>query len=173
MTIYAALLRAINVGGTGKLPMTELRALCEAAGLQRPRTYIQSGNVVFESRSAEAAIKKKLERALASHMGKPVGVMIRTVGELEAVVRRSPFADAPPNRVLILFLDAAPPRGALRGLVTDGGERVVGDGREIFIHYPNGMGKSKLKLPFAETGTGRNLNTVAKLALLARELEAG
>jgi uncharacterized protein (DUF1697 family) len=172
MTIYAALLRAINVGGTGKLTMAELRALCEETGLKRPRTYIQTGNVLFESGLGEAAIKKKLERTLASHMGKPVGVLLRTVDELEAIVRTSPFPDAPPNRVIILFLDAPPPSGALRELVTDGGERLVALGRETFIHYPNGMGKSKLKIPFAKIGTGRNLNTVAKLALLAREVEA-
>ena len=76
MTAFVALLRAVNVGGTGKLPMAELRALCEAAGCTAVTTYIQSGNVVFTSKLAEAKVKAKLERALAVHMGKPVPLMV-------------------------------------------------------------------------------------------------
>jgi len=170
MTAYAALLRAINVGGTGKLAMNELVALCEAAGLSDVKTYIQSGNVVFNSRLAETAITTKLERALADKIGKPVAVLIRTSAELADVVKRNPFTKAAPNQVLVLFLAEPPPRAALAKIVIPAREEIKLNGREVFIHYPDGMGRSKLKLPFADIGTGRNLNTVRKLAEMTREL---
>jgi uncharacterized protein (DUF1697 family) len=171
MTAYAALLRAINVGGTGKLPMIELRQLCADAGLSDVATYIQSGNVVFRSRRSEAAVTKLLEHALAKKLGKPVGVFVRTRAELAAVLDANPFAKAAPNQVLVLFLNAAPPRGSLQELKTPGGEQVSAHGREVFIHFPQGMGKSKLKLPFQKTATGRNLNTIQKLVSLLEKLE--
>jgi uncharacterized protein (DUF1697 family) len=171
MASFVALLRAINVGGTGILSMSELRELCEAAGFRQVRTYIQSGNVVFTSSLAEVKVKAKLERALAAKLGKPVGVLLRSRAELDAVQNENPFSTAPPNRVIVLFLDEAPPKTALAKLNIPGREEVVLRGREIFIHYPDGQGRSKLKLPFAKNGTGRNLNTVAKLAGMARELE--
>jgi uncharacterized protein (DUF1697 family) len=168
MTIYVGLLRAINVGGTGKLVMSELCSLCEAAGLKRAKTYIQSGNVVFESSLAEAKVKAKLEAALAQKLGKPVGVMLRTGAELESALTKNPFARASPARVLIHFLDQPPARDALAGVSAPGGEELKLVGRELFVHYPDGLGRSKLKLPFAKIATARNLNTVAKLAELAR-----
>jgi uncharacterized protein (DUF1697 family) len=171
MTAYAALLRAINVGGTGKLPMSELRQLCEDAGLSDVATYIQSGNVVFRSQRAEAGVKKLLERALAEKLGKPVGVFVRTRAELAAVLEANPFVKAAPNQVLVLFLDVAPPQGSMEELKPPGGEQVSAQGREVFIHFPQGMGKSKLKLPFQATVTSRNLNTVQKLVSLLEKLE--
>jgi uncharacterized protein (DUF1697 family) len=171
MTVYAALLRAINVGGTGKLAMTELRGLCESAGFDCVKTYIQSGNVVFKSALSEARVKAKLEKALAAKMGKPFFAMVRSTGELRAIVKRNPFKQAAPNQVLVLFLDETPAKSALAGLAIPGREKVELAGREVFIHYPDGMGRSKLKIPFAKTGTGRNLNTVQKLATMAGELE--
>lgn len=173
MTAFVALLRAINVGGTGKLPMTELVSLCGSAGFKRARTYIQSGNAVFASTLVEAKVKAKLEKALAAHMGKPVGALIRTGKELDAVMKRNPFKKAAPNRVIVLFLDEAPPPSSLTQLVIPGLEEVALVGREIFVHYPEGQGNSKLKIPLAKTGTGRNLNTIAKLAAMARALEEG
>jgi uncharacterized protein (DUF1697 family) len=173
MTTFVALLRAINVGGTGKLAMSELCKLCEDAGFARPKTYIQSGNVVFESALTEAKVKAKLEKALAAKMGKPFGALVRTAAELDAVLARNPFKQAAPNQLLVLFLDEAPKRGALADLHIPGREQVKLAGREVFIHYPDGMGRSKLKLPFSKIGTGRNLNTVAKLAALASEAESG
>jgi len=102
---YAALLRAVNVGGTGKLPMTELARLCEREGLCDVKTYIQSGNVVFTSAKKEAAVKAALEKALERHMGKPVAVMVRTewsrcdaAGSRPALAIASTyFADVPNN----------------------------------------------------------------------------
>src|ERR1700730_1701483 len=90
-TKYVALLRAVNVGGTGKLPMTELVSLCESSGFVNARTYIASGNVVFESKLAEAAVKAKLQKCLASYAGKPVDIMVRTGPEMAAILAKNPF----------------------------------------------------------------------------------
>jgi hypothetical protein len=108
MTNYVALLRAVNVGGTGKLPMAELRAMCQSLGFANVRTYIASGNVVFSSKLSETAVKKKLERALETYAGKPVGVVIRTAAELAAVLDANPFKSAAANRTVAIFLDAPP-----------------------------------------------------------------
>jgi uncharacterized protein (DUF1697 family) len=167
MTVFIALLRAVNVGGTGKLPMAELRALCEQHGFEDVRTYIQSGNVVFVSALAKDEVKAMLEAALAEKMGKPVGVLLRTRAELKAAYDHNPFPDADPKQVIVLFLDEKPKKGALDGVVIPGSERLELRGRELFIHYPDGQGSSKLKVPFAQVGTGRNLNTVAALIELA------
>ena len=82
MTGYIALLRAVNVGGTGKLPMTELKAMCEAAGFSGVQTYIASGNVVFRAAHSEAHVKAALEKALAAYSGKPMGVLVHTAAEM-------------------------------------------------------------------------------------------
>jgi uncharacterized protein (DUF1697 family) len=171
MASFVALLRAINVGGTGILRMSDLRDLCDREGFRQVRTYIQSGNIVFTSSLGESKVKSKLERALAAKLGKPVGVQLRSGAELAAILCDNPFAGVAPNRVLILFFDEAPPRTALVGLNIPGREEVILRGREVFVHYPDGQGRSKLKLPFAKDGTGRNLNTIAKLAAMVRELE--
>lgn len=167
MAVYVALLRAINVGGTGKLAMSELRALCEALGFEDVTTYIQSGNVVLSTKLGKAATQKKLEVALADKLGKPVGVHLRTPEELEDILARVPFADAAPNRVLVFFLERPVAKGVLDALVIPGREVVHASGCELFVHYPDGQGRSKLKVPAWDSGTGRNLNTVRKLLALA------
>lgn len=167
MAVFVALLRAVNVGGTGKLVMSELRRLCEDAGFEDVATWIQSGNVVFSSGLPPAKVRQKLETALEKKMGQPVGVHLRTPAALESIVARNPFPAAAPNRVLVLFVDRAPSRDALAGLRIPGREEVELSGREVFVHYPDGVGRSKLKLPFAGA-TGRNLNTVRKLLDLAQ-----
>jgi len=91
MPSYTALLRAVNVGGTGKLPMSELKAMCEAAGFAKVRTYIASGNVVFESKLSEKSVKAKLEKSLEAYAGKPVGVLVRSGAEMAAVLDANPF----------------------------------------------------------------------------------
>lgn len=170
MKAYVALLRAINVGGTGKLPMAELRALCEGCGFKDVSTYIQSGNVVFRSKLAESGVKRTLEQALARKMGKPFGALIRTGAELEAVLAGNPFPKAAPARVLVLFLDAPPPADCLDKVVIPGSEELALRGRELFMFFPDGMGQSKLKVPLQKVGTARNLNTVTQLVSLARAL---
>jgi uncharacterized protein (DUF1697 family) len=171
MSAYAALLRAINVGGTGKLTMARLRRLCEECGFTAVTTYIQSGNVVFQTRRSETSAQQVLAKALAKELGKPVGVHLRSAAELDAVLEHNPFPDAPANRVIVFFLDAALPRTALRDLEAPGGEQVEARGREVFVHYPSGQGRSKLSLPLQKTGTGRNLNTIRKLRELLGALE--
>jgi len=171
MTAYVALFRAVNVGGTGKLPMTELVAMCEKAGFEQVKTYIASGNVVFTSGKSEKAVKAALEKAMEDYAGKPVGVMVRTAKEMAAVRDANPFADAPGNRVVATFLDAAPAKDAIEQASNVDGEEMALGTREIFIRYTDhGMGESKLRIPAAKTGTARNMNTVAKLAEMAAKL---
>ena len=167
MTAFIALLRAVNVGGTGKLPMTDLAAMCEAAGHRKVKTYIASGNVVFESGKTEAAVKADLEKRLADYAGKPVGVVVRTAAEMAAVRDANPFPDAPKNRTVAIFLDQAPPADALEKAVGCHNEVMALGQREIYVLYDEGMGHSKLRIPAAKAGTARNMNTVAKLAAMA------
>ena len=94
MTAFIALLRAVNVGGTGTLPMSTLKAMCEAAGFAKVRTWIASGNVVFASDLAEEEVKGRIEAALAAYAGRPVGVMVRTAAEMAAVLAANPFPEA-------------------------------------------------------------------------------
>lgn len=169
MPVFVALLRAVNVGGTGKLPMADLVAMAEAAGFRRPRTYIASGNLVFDSPRTEKQVKAALEKALAAYAGKPVGVMVRTAAQMAAVLDANPFPDKAPNRTLVIFFDAPPPENWREGLVAPGGEEVRAGGRELYVHYGEKMAHSKLKLPAAASGTSRNINTVARLAAMARE----
>ncbi|MCO5399231.1 DUF1697 domain-containing protein [Ralstonia soli] len=169
MPSYIAFLRAVNVGGTGKLPMAELRAMCESIGLTHVRTYIASGNVVFQSRLSEASVKAKLERCLEDYAGKPVGVAVRTGAELAAVLEANPFKTAAPNRTVAIFLDAPPPADALDAATGRKVEEMALGTREIYVHYGDGMADSKLKIPAAKTGTARNMNTIATLVAWAME----
>lgn len=167
MTTYIALLRAVNVGGTGKLPMAELRALCEAAGFAQVRTYIASGNVVLVSAASAAQVKTALEAQLARYAGKPVGVLVRSAAELAQVLADHPFSHAAPNRAVAIFLDEAPPADALDTVKHRNGEEIALGKREIYVHYGDGMADSKLVIPAAKAGTARNLNTIAKLVAMA------
>ena len=164
MTTYVALLRAVNVGGTGKLPMSELRAMCESLGFAKVRTYIASGNVVFESNLTESTVKSKLEQSLETYAGTKVGVLVRTGAELAAVLAANPFQSAAPNRTVAIFLDAPPPTDTLAGVTGQQTEEIALGRREIYVHYGTGMAESKLKIRAAKSGTARNMNTVAKLA---------
>lgn len=167
MTSYIALLRAVNVGGTSKLAMSDLTTLCEAAGFGSVRTYIASGNVVFSSSKAATSVRRTLEQLLLEHAGKPIGVMIRTANEMAAVLAANPFPDAPANRTVAIFLDDAPPGDALDRIAGRVDEEVALGRREIYVRYGAGIGHSKLKIPAAKLGTARNMNTVAKLAAMA------
>jgi uncharacterized protein (DUF1697 family) len=169
MGSFVALLRAVNVGGTGKLPMSELKEMCEKLGFEAVRTYIASGNVVFTSRKSEAAIKAALEKRLAAYAGKPVGVLVRTAAEMAQVLADNPFPKAPPNRTMAVFLDHAPPTNTMAGIRGRKDEQIKLGRREIYIHYGEGMAQSKLVIAAAKTGTARNMNTVAKLAEMAAE----
>lgn len=165
MAAFVALLRAVNVGGTGKLPMSDLKAMCEELGFVSVRTYIASGNVVFGSRKSEAAIKATLDYA-----GKPVGVLVRSAAEMAQVLADNPFPKAKPNRTVAIFLDERPPKDALAGVRGQKDEEVCLGRREFYVHYGDGMGQSKLVIPAAKAGTARNINTIATLAKMAAEI---
>ncbi len=169
MTSYVALLRGVNLGKR-QLKMDDLKRVASELGLGSPRTYIASGNLLFTSAKGEAELKRELERALEVHMGGPVGVMIRTAAEMAQAAAANPFVGEPGNRVVAIFLDEAPPKGFADQAKHVRNERMAPGRREIYVHYPDGQGPSKLQIPVAATGTARNMNSVAKLAELANEL---
>ena len=167
MQTLIALLRAVNVGGTGKLPMAELRAMADTAGLADVRTYIQSGNLVCRSSESPKAVKAALEARLAAYADKPVEIFVRSSHEIAQIIDTNPFANADPKRLGVLFLDVPAEPAMVADLKGQKDERVVCGVREIYIHYPSGMGTSKLQLPNAPVATMRNLNTVRRLAEMA------
>ena len=170
MAAFIALLRAVNVGGTGKLPMTELKAMCVAAGFAKVQTFIASGNVVFESKDSPSKIKAKLEARLGSHAGKPVGVIVRTLEEMADILKFNPFPESNPSQTVAIFLDERPPANTVQEVKGLEAEELRLGTREIYVHYPEGIGQSKLRIPAAKNGTARNMNTVAKLVALAGKL---
>ena len=161
MNTYIALLRAINVGGTGKLAMARLRELCEEAGFQAVRSYIQSGNLVLQSPLSESKVKAELEKLLEKELGKPYAVFVRTPQEVQQVLKANPYEDCQ-----VVFFDHKPKLGEV---VAPDGEELSSGKREVYVHYPHGMGKSKLKAPGLKEGTGRNLNTLRKLLEMAED----
>jgi len=174
-----ALLRGINVGGHNKLPMADLRALAETLGWQRVRSYIQSGNLVFEAPGTEAALERKLEAALQEQTSLSIPVIVRAGDRYRRLVEENPFAEAgarEPNRVMLALSKAVPERDALVLLEerASAGERValVGDG--LWIHYANGAGNTKLSPALLDravgsTITARNLRTCLKLSEMLGE----
>jgi uncharacterized protein (DUF1697 family) len=173
MTAYVALLRGVNLLGVSTLKMADLKAIAGDLGLQSVRTYIASGNLLFLSDEPEDNLRQKLEQKLQAHMGREVRVMLRTAEEMDEAVRRNPFTDSPGNSVQAFFMNE-PPRRDLLGTVRNQAhdERIAAGAREVYVAYgERGIGKSRLRIPAAEAGTARNMNTVAKLAELAREIK--
>jgi uncharacterized protein (DUF1697 family) len=168
MAIFIALLRAVNVGGTGTLAMTDLKSLCEGLGLTDVRTHIQSGNVVFGCAWTEARVKAALETALLTRMEKHADVLVRSATEMAAVLKRNPFPSALGNKVSVLFFDQAPKKAVFAAITTPGREEMRLAGREVYVHYPDGMGRSKLKVSSLGVATARNINTVAKLVEMTK-----
>lgn len=166
MPTFVALLRAVNVGGTGKLPMKELKAMCEECGFESVETYIASGNVVFRSADSAGRARSVLERRLEDYAGRKVDVLVRTAREMADLVEADPYADQPGNRVAVLFLDCEPPPDLDRHVKGQTDESFRPAARELFIHYPEGQGPSKLEFELG-TATSRNMNTVRKLAAMA------
>ena len=164
MTSYIALLRAVNVGGTGKLPMADLRAMATELGYSNVRTFIASGNLLFDSPLSEAEVKAALEARLEAYAGKPVPVFVRTAAEMAAVGAANPFPDAHGSRLMVFFYDAAPPADLLDLVRGQAGERLSLGLRELYVDYGEGIRFTKLKIPGSANGTGRNMNTVIKLA---------
>ena len=167
MTGYVALLRAVNVGGTGKLPMADLRAMGEALGFARVRTFIASGNLLFESNLSEGEVKAQLETRLADYAGKRVPVLVRSAAELAGIVAADPFPDAHGSRHMIFFYDAPPPPDLIAECRDVKGERLALGTRELFVDYGDGIRFTKLKIAGKQDRTGRNMNTVKTLAQLS------
>lgn len=166
MTGWVALLRGVNVGGNNKVPMAELKALCEGLGLEHVQTYIASGNVAFASTDEEADLRGRIEQAIAAAYGRKLGVLVRSARDLALVMTANPFPDAPGNRVLVLFTDAP---ATLDGVRNQADEELAAGPRCVFVRYGEGMAQSRLQVPAAVQGTGRNMNTVARLAAMAAE----
>jgi len=170
VTAYVALLRAVNVGGR-KLVMTELKAIADELGLRSARTFIASGNLLFASGKSEKALKALLEKAIGGHMRAEVPVMVRSAEEMADIAAANPFSGHPGNRTVAIFLDDAPPPDALDKASGIADEKLALGSREIYVAYSDGMARSKLKVPAAARGTARNMNSVAKMAALLKEME--
>jgi uncharacterized protein (DUF1697 family) len=163
MARFAAFLRAVNVGGTGKLPMAALRAMCEAEGFSAVETYIASGNVVFTTKHSRDQATAKFEKRLVQHLGKPLGLFLRDADQLKAVIDGNPFPLAEGNRLMIILLAADPLRRMIEEAKNQRDEEIALGDACLYVHYPSGMGQSKLRIPGAEQGTARNMNTVGKV----------
>jgi uncharacterized protein (DUF1697 family) len=167
VTGWVALLRAVNVGGTGKLSMAELKALCEELGLAQVRTYIASGNVVFASDRSEAVLRQSIAAALLERYGKPIGVLVRSAADMAELAASNPWPDRPGNRVVAIFVDEPL---SLDGMSGQRDEVVKLGSRAIYVDFAEGQADSRLRIPCAKAGTARNMNTVRKLAEMAGEL---
>ena len=170
MTAYVALLRGVNLVGRTTLKMADLREIATKAGLTAVSTHIASGNLLFVSDKPEEALRDCLEADLKTHLSKAIRVMLRSAAEMAEVAKANPFPDAQGNSVQVFFLDHRPPADFLAEVRNQDDERIVAGLREVYVAYgKKGIGRSRLRIP--EAGTARNMNTVAKLAELARELE--
>jgi uncharacterized protein (DUF1697 family) len=172
VTVYAALLRGINVGGNNKVPMPELKVLFEELGHSDVVTYIQSGNVVFRATRADA---RAIEQRITDIFGLDVAVVMRTGAELAAAAAGNPFlvAGAETKPLYVVFLDREPAVDAVGQLDPDRspGDRFSVNGREVYLDLPTGAGRTKLNLDYLERrlkvkGTARNWNTVLRLVEL-------
>lgn len=169
-----ALLRGVNVGGRGRVPMAGLRDVATRMGLTGVRTYLQSGNLLFEASPQRTPedLGRGLEEAIAAAFGVDVGVILRTRAELEAAVDGNPFPEAErePTKLHLVFLAQAPAAEGTAGLDR---QRFHPDtfemrGREVYIRYAEGAGRSKLthdrlERALGTRATARNWNTVTKL----------
>jgi uncharacterized protein (DUF1697 family) len=166
VTSFVALLRAVNVAGTGKLPMADLRAMGEALGLNNVCTFIASGNLLFDSDRSESDVKAALEERLATYAGKRVPVLVRTGAELAAIVAANPFPDANGSRHLVYFYDMPLSGDFIAGCRDLNGERLALGTRELHVDYGDGIRFTRLKIPGKEDQTARSINSVRRMAAL-------
>lgn len=179
MPAVVALLKGVNVGGNNKIGMQDLRLALQNAGLNRVRTYLQSGNIVFDTAGrSPARLSVLLSRVIFETFGITPAIILRSAVELKDLLRRVPFKDANPSRLLITFLTGVPDAGGVRALCALAGqEQIEASETEIFVLYGDDMARSKLlQLPCAKLlkmeGTARNLNTLQGLVKLCDEVEA-
>lgn len=173
MSVFVAVLRAVNVNGTGKVAMKDLTTACEAAGLRDVATYISSGNVVFEHDGTAEEAQTLIADILRDQFGLTKNhTIIRTPDALARALANNPFADAAADRpasLMLQFLEAVPPDGAAEALAAwPGPERAHLSGDHLYIDYAEGVGRSKLLPAVLErmlkvAGTARNWNTAQKL----------
>lgn len=182
MAGYLALLRGINVGGKNKVAMADLRAMFEAAGMRDVRTLLQSGNVVFDAAKSPAVLEGLLQARSAADLNLRVDYFVRDAAQWRAIVKANPFqqqARAEPGRVAVTCLKSAPGSEDMRNLLAavSGQEQLSLRGRELYVYYPDGIGKSKLDAALIDrklrvSGTARNWNTVLKIDALLRQPRA-
>jgi uncharacterized protein (DUF1697 family) len=178
MTTYVALLRAINLGSHQRVAMSDLRDLLERMGYDDVRSLLQSGNLLFRSEARDGAqLERRLEAEAAKRLGLGTDFFVRSAAEWEAVVAGNPFpaeAKRDPGHLLVMFLKGAPEAKDVERLqaAISGPEVIRARGKDAYIVYPNGVGRSRLTNALLERhlgtrGTGRNWNTVLKLRALA------
>ena len=173
------MLRGINVGGHKQVAMSDLRDLLSRLGFANPRSLLQSGNLVFDCRSRSAqALERLLEAESVKRLGLDAAFLVRTAAEWRSVIERNPFpeeAEVDPGHFLVQFLKDAPSAAnvkALQAAIT-GREVLRVHGREAYVVYPDGVGRSRLTNTLLERkletrATGRNWNTVLKLGALVQ-----
>jgi len=177
MPTFIALLRGINVAGYRMVPMADLRGLLADLGYSNPRSLLQSGNLVFEAAGPCRELESRLEGEAAARLGLQTDFIVRDAVEWKRIVDRNPFAqmaEDDPSHLVVMFLKQAPAARAveaLRGAIR-GQETIAADGRQLYVAYPDGMGRSRLTGTMIEKalgtrGTARNWNTVLKLAAVA------
>jgi uncharacterized protein (DUF1697 family) len=177
------MLRGVNVGSHNRIKMDALRDLCGSLDLLDVQTYVQSGNIVFRTKERNLnALAKKIRSGIEKKFGFSPEIILRSASDLREVIAKNPFAamkDIDPGKLLVDFLSSEPSTEAcksVRAIKTDP-EKLHIEGREIYIYFPNGAGRSKLSWPALEKilktpGTARNWNSVTKLLAMAEELEA-
>jgi uncharacterized protein (DUF1697 family) len=182
MPVIVALLRGINLGRHNRMNMDALRLLCESLEFEGARTYVQSGNVVFKTKEKDLArLSQRIADEIERTFNIRCAVILRTSSQLRAAAANNPFAgrrDVDPSRLLVIFLARDPTLEAgkqLRNFKADPEEVRVAD-REVYLYFPNGVGRSKLSFTVIEKisktpATARNWNTVTKLPELAESLE--
>lgn len=169
---YALLLRGVNIGTKNSLPMAELRTMLEDLGCRDVRTYVQSGNAVFDTKLDRVKFTKVIEAALERYMGRPIATTLRTEKQMRTIVEGNPFGKVAtiPSNLCVTFLANAPKEVELAALYAkDFSPEMFRVSRtEIYSWHPNGQGKSALcaafeRLPLRGAVTRRNWNTVQKL----------
>ena len=184
MTVYVSMLRAVNVGGSGLIKMEALREAYEAIGLADVRTLLQSGNVVFRSGLTDRArLVKRIMQEIERRFDLQVEVILRTLAEVASIVDRGPVLSprADKSKLLVMFLAAVPDVAAQAALKKWHKDKELKEmlemrGPEIYLFYPDGVGRSKLTSGVIENkldtaGTARNWNTLVKLVEVGRSLE--
>jgi uncharacterized protein (DUF1697 family) len=184
MTVYVSMLRAVNVGGSSRIKMDALQRVYESLGFADVRTLLQSGNVVFRSTlDGRERLAKRIVQELERQLGLRIEVMLRTLAEVESIVERGPVlaARADPSKLLVMFLSSVPSAAAQAALLKWHKSKELPEmlelrGPEIYLYYPNGVGRSKLTSAVIESkldtwGTARNWNTLVKLVEIGRALE--